>query len=273
MKHTTAYVKILILAACVFAGAAPLLAQVAAGVPGVLKVNNRDFPGMVRWWPSAKEYSVSDVKTGVEIRHPLAAVQSMRIARPKELDPAIAAVKANTGASAIAALIKIVNDYAMLQYDEEATRWLAEAYLQTNNGAEALKAIEKITTQRPQAAYLGDLATVYWRVLLRENRTAKLDELLENAVKSGDRAASAAALILRGDLILKSGDTQEHHTRALKDGYLRVITLYRGIRAVQPEANYKAAKSLEKLGMSSRAQERRDLIRKEFPGSEWANKP
>lgn len=274
MKHTTAYGKIWIIAAfAVVSGVAELMAQVAGGVPGKLTANNRDFLGMIRWSARNQEYAVLDPRTNIESVHALANVQKIQIVRPKELDAAIAAVKANNGAAAIAVLTKIANDYAMLQYDEEAVRWLADAYLQTNNGAAALKAIEQVTTQRPAAAYLGELATVYWRVLLQQNRTSKLEDLLEKAVKSGDRIASATALVLRGDLILKTGDTQEHHTRALKDGYLRVVTLYRGVRPVQPEANYKAAKSLEKLGMNARAQERRDVIRKEFPGSEWAVKP
>ena len=274
MKYTTAYRKIWVLAAfAVVAGVAELLAQIAGGVPRKLTVNNRDFIGMVRWSARNQEYAVMDPKTNIESVHPLANVQKMRIARPKALDAAIAAVKGKNGAAAIAVLTKIANDYTMLQYDEEAVRWLAEAYLQTNNGAAALKAIEQVTAQRPETAYLGELATVYWRVLLKQNRTAKLENLLEKAVKSGDRAASATALVLRGDLILKTGDTQEYHTRALKDGYLRVVTLYRGVRSLQPEANYKAAKSLEKLGMNARAQKRRDVIRKEFPGSEWAVKP
>jgi len=274
MRETQAFGNRWFVAALVVAaGVLEAAAQAAAGVPGKLTVNNRDFVGMVRWKASAKEYSVMDPRTNIESIHPLDNVQKIQIARPRDLDTAIAAVKANNGAAAIAALTKIANDYVMLQYDEEATRWLAEAYLQTSNGAEARKAIEKVTALRPEAAYLGELATVYWRVLLQENRTAKLEELLALAVKSGDRAASATALMLRGDLILKTGDTQDHHTRALKDGYLRVVTLYRSVRAVQPEANYKAAKSLEKLGMTARAQERREAIRKEFPGSEWAGKP
>lgn len=274
MSNTRAFGQRWFVAAIfVVAGVLEVAAQAAAGVPGKLTVNNRDFIGMVRWKASAKEYSVMDPRTNIESIHPLASVQKMQIARPKELDAAIAAVKANKGATALATLTKIANDYVMLQYDEEATRWLAEAYLQTNNSAAARKAIEQVTVLRPEAAYLGELATVYWRVLLQENRTAKLEELLANAIKHGDRTASATALILRGDLILKNGDTQDHHTRALKDGYLRVVTLYQAVRSVQAEANYKAAKSLEKLGMTARAQARREVIRKDFPGSEWANKP
>jgi len=272
MKPIKTFWRVLIFAALALCSTVP---DAAAQVPGVLtlKGGSRKIPGLIRWGGRNKEYTVSDPKSGIETTHPAANVESVQIVRPRELDVAIAAVRGNNGASAIAALSKIATDYFMLQHDEEATRWLAEAYLQTNNGAEAIRAVEKITAARPEAAYLGGMATVYWRALLRENRAGKLEDLLENAVKSGDRGASAAALILRGDLILKSGDTQEHHTRALKDGYLRVVTLYRGVKDAQPEANYKAAKSLEKLGMTSRAQERRAVIRKEFPGSEWATKP
>jgi tetratricopeptide (TPR) repeat protein len=226
---------------------------------------------LLRWQGGTKTYVLSD--KGIDVTIALADVVKLSVVRPKELDPAIRAVRENNGAVAIATLAKIATDYFMLQHDEEATRWLAEAYLQGNNGAEAIRAIERITAVRPEAAYLGDLATVYWRALLRENRTSKLDDFLVQAVKSGNRLASATALLLRGDMILKGGDTQDFHIRALKDGYLRVVTLYRTVKEVQPEANYKAAKSLEKLGMTARAQERRETIRKEFPGSEWAGKP
>jgi len=242
-----------------------------AQIQGTLTLKSGPQTGLLRWQGGTKSYVLSD--RGIDVTIALADVVKLSVVRPRDLDPAIKAVQANTGAAAIPTLTKIASDYFMLQHDEEATRWLAEAYLQANNGADAIRAIERITAVRPEAAYLGDLATVYWRALLRENRAAKLEDMLEQAVKSGNRLASATALILRGDLILKVGDTQEHHIRALKDGYLRVVTLYRNIREVQPEANYKAAKSLEKLGMTARAQERRETIRKEFPGSEWAGKP
>ncbi|NLL83672.1 MAG: tetratricopeptide repeat protein [Lentisphaerae bacterium] len=272
MREKNRIIRWALITLVVAAAALESLAQ-ATGVPGKLYVNNREIIGMVRWKATSREYTVLDPRTNIESVYALNNVQKIEIVRPKELDPAIRAVMAKNGAAAIPVLTKIARDYAMLQYDEEAARWLGEAYLLSNNSAEARKAIEKVTSMRPEAAYLGELAPVYWRVLLQENRQARLDELLGMAVKSGDRPASAAALIMRGDLILKGGDTQEAHTKALKDGYLRVITLYRGVRPLQAEANYKAAKSFEKLGMTSRAQERIDVIRKEFPGSEWASKP
>jgi hypothetical protein len=242
-----------------------------AQIQGTITLKSGARTGVLRWMSSTKSYVLTD--KGFDVSIALADVVKLSVPRPRELDPAIKAVRDNKGAEAIAPLDKIATDYFMLQHDEEATRWLVEAYLQTNNGAEALRAIERIAAVRPEIAYQGSLAMVYWRLLLRENRTAKMDELLEQAVKGGNRLASATALILRGDLILKGGDTQEGHTRALKDGYLRVVTLYRDVKEVQAEANYKAAKSLEKLGMAARAQERREVIRKEFPGSEWASKP
>jgi len=258
----------LLIAALAVVSAAP---ESRAQVQGTITLKSGPRTGALRWLSSSKSYVLTDNKFDLTIA--LANVVKLSVVRPRELDPAIKAVRENKGADAIAPLAKIVTDYFMLQHDEEATRWLAEAYLQANNGVEAIRAIERVTAIRPEAAYLGDLATVYWRALLRENRTSKLDEMLAQAVKSGNRLASATALILRGDLILKGGDTQDYHNRALKDGYLRVVTLYRTVKEVQPEANYKAAKSLEKLGMTARAQERRETIRKEFPGSEWAGKP
>ncbi len=272
MKQIKSYGCVLMLAALATLAAAP---EARAQVPGAVTLKGsgtRRFVGSLRWQATSKSIQVTDAKN-ISTTHPLTEIASIQAVRPRELDQAIRAVKDKNGAVAIAALTKIATDYFMLQHDEEATLWLAEAYLQTGNSAEAVRAVEKITSTRPEAAYLGEMATVYWRALLRENRAAKLDDLLEQAIKSGNRMASASALILRGDLILKGGDTQDHHTRALKDGYLRVVTLYRSVRTVQPEANYKAAKSLEKLGMTSRAQARREVIRKEFPGSEWANKP
>jgi hypothetical protein len=258
----------LIIAALAVLSIAP---EARAQVQGTLVLKGGPRSGLLRWQSSNKSYVLTD--KGMDVTILPSDVVKLSVVRPKELDPAIKAVRENKGADAIATLAKLATDYFMLQHDEEATRWLAEAYLQANNGADAIRAIEKITAVRPEAAYLGDLATVYWRALLRENRTSKLDDLLVMAVKSGNRLASATALLLRGDLILKDGDTQDVHIRALKDGYLRVVTLYRTVKEIQPEANYKAAKSLEKLGMTARAQERRETIRKDFPGSEWAGKP
>ena len=99
MRETQAYGNRWFVAALVVAaGVLEAAAQAAAGVPGKLTVNNRDFIGMVRWKASAKEYSVMDPRTNIESIHPLDNVQKIQIARPRDLDTAIAAVKAERAA-------------------------------------------------------------------------------------------------------------------------------------------------------------------------------
>ena len=79
-------------------------------------------------------------------------------------------------------------------------------------------------------------------------------------------------LIARGDLILAGGNTKEIIEKALRDGYLRVVTLYRNERAAQPEALFKAAKCFEDLGQTQRADHFRSRLKDEFGSSEWAKK-
>lgn len=247
-----------------------------ADVPGsILTTDNKPFTGTIRWKSVAHKYVVTIVVGPASTEMELAPEQVAKLAitKPRGLDEAIQAVQAGKGEGAIALLDKIAQDYAMLQWDELAARWLLEAYMQKGDVANAIKAAERTIALRPEAGYKGDLAVIYWQALLKSDKTAKLETLLDEAVKSGQREATAYALILRGDLILKRGDSKENLEAALRDGYLRVITLFRAVRAAQPEALYKTAKCLEKLGQTVRAGEQMDLLRKDFAASEWSRKP
>ena len=113
---------------------------------------------------------------------------------------------------------------------------------------------------------MGDLAVMYWQALLKANRSAKLEELLDQAIKKGGREASASALVLRGDLLMARKQPRD----ALKDGYLRVVVLYENVRAVQPEALFKAAKAFEALQQNPNAEKMRTMLRTKFPSSEFA---
>ena len=133
-------------------------------------------------------------------------------------------------------LEKIASDYMMLQWDKPATRYLAEAHVQAGNADKAIAVCEKVIAADPEAAYLGEMAPVYWQALIKRERLSKVEELLGKAIKTGDRPASANALIARGDLIQAGGgDANELAKKALRDGYLRVVTLYRSERSAQPE--------------------------------------
>lgn len=252
-------------------------ARVLADVPGsVMTLDDKVLTGTIGWKQVARKYVVTiTTSTRQQIETELAPeqVKKLSITKPKGMDEAVQAVQAGKGESVIALLEQIAQAYAMLQWDEPATRWLVEAYLQKGEPANAVKAAERITALRPEAGYKGEMAVSYWQALLKTDKVSKLEGLLDEAVKSGQREATAFALILRGDLILKRGDSKENLEAALRDGYLRVITLFRAVRTAQPEALYKTAKCLEKLGQTARAGEQMDLLRKDYAASEWARKP
>lgn len=237
----------------------------------IITTDGKKLEGEIVWKSRDKTYGIRS--SNVELALEQNMVARLVIPKPPELTAVEASLKKGEGAAAaIPVLNKIINDYFMLTWDKLATRLLAEAYVKDNDAANAIKVCERVIAADPTAAYEGDMAPAYWAALLMGDRTAKLDDLITLAVKKADRTASAFALIMRGDMIRKSGDTNESASRALRDGYLRVVTLYSGIKAAQPEALYKAAKCFEKLGQSSRADQMRTKLKGEYGSSEWALK-
>ena len=72
--------------------------------------------------------------------------------------------------------------------------------------------------------------------------------------------ASAAALVMRGDIIMNaSGDRPDELRKALRDGYLRVVLMYQDpeCHRERVEAMMKAAVVFEKLGQVARAEKLR----------------
>ena len=253
--------------------AAVLIASSAAAVEGVITMpNGQKREGDVKWLPRDKAYGITIKGQTIELTMKPDEIADLQIPRPKELDTAISAIQQGNAAAAIPLLEKISNDYLMLQWDGPATRYLAEALVLAGKADEAIRVCEKMIAANPEAAYLGEMAPAYWQALLKRDRVSKVEELLAKAIKTGDRTASAHALIMRGDLILAGGDTAENAKKALRDGFLRVITLYTSEKSAQPEALYKAAKCFEKMGQSSRADKYRTQLKGEHAASEWARK-
>ena len=72
--------------------------------------------------------------------------------------------------------------------------------------------------------------------------------------------ASAAALVMRGDIIVStSNDAPDKLKDALRDGYLRVVLMYKDPECAREraEACMKAAQCFDKLGQSARAEKLR----------------
>ena len=227
--------------------------------------DDKSFTGVIKWrGGTTRVYVISTGKIDVEF--PLAQVKEMSIPEPAGLKEALKAVQEGHPQQAIPVLERIALDYAMLQWDEPATRALAEAYLSSGDIAGALRSCEKVIAAKPEAAYAGEMAPLYWQALLKSGKTSKLGDLLDQAIKSGSDEATASALIMRGDTLTAKGDFKA----ALKDGYLRVITLYRTVRSAQPEALFKAAKAFDQLNQPSRAETMRKQLLTEFGSSDWA---
>ncbi|MBO7721670.1 MAG: hypothetical protein J6T01_04600 [Kiritimatiellae bacterium] len=242
------------LAVAAAAAAAELFA-----IQGTLSTESESLTGEIKWHARNKQYVVSVKKgsTVVDMERKLEDVVSLDIPKPAGFDKAVQAVENGQGASAIGTLSKIVSEYRMLKWDKPSGRYLVLAYLAAGNPQKAYDACAPIVAEDKSAAWSGELASAYWQALQKLGKREQLEGLLKKAASSGSRQASAAALVMRGDLIVAaSNDAPEELKRALRDGYLRVALMYQDqeCRRERGEALRKAAACLDKLGQGSRAE-------------------
>ena len=225
---------------------------------GTIVTANGRATGTLRWKNSAKEYSLTNAR-GMTVTFPADDVVRVEVNRPAALDAAIKRVRAGGSgvASAIPTLEEIAKDYSHLTYDREATRWLADAYLQQGNASKAVSACEAVIRDDAEAAYMGPMAVLYWRALTKDGKASKLSLLLDKAIASGDERGTARA----------------NCEEALRDGYLRVILLYANPESeAYPEALYMGAKAFDGMGQGARANALRDKLKQECASSAWARK-
>lgn len=218
--------------------------------------------GDIKWKAASKVYVVSAKKgnTMVESQHKPSEVASLDIPMPAGLEKAIGQVQSGQGAAAIPMLKKIADEYKMLVWDKPAARYLVDAYLAAGNAGEAEKVARNIISDDKDAAFQGEFAPSYWQVLLKTGKIQQLENLLKKAAASGDRASSAAALNMRGDIILaQGGDNAETYNKALTDAYLRVALMYldQPCQEARVTALMKAAQCFDKLNQAARAEDMR----------------
>ena len=243
-----------------------MAAASAFAIQGTLMTETETLTGEIKWQSRNKQYVISVKKgsTMVDMERKLGVVTGLDIPKPAGFDKAVQSVEAGQGAAAIPVLSKIVADYKMLQWDKPAGRYLALAYLAAGNAQKAYEACVPIISDDKSAGWTGDLASAYWQALLKLGKKDQLENLLKKASSSGDRATSAAALVMRGDIIVQdSNDAPEELKRALRDGYMRVVLMYQdaGCKRERADALQKAAKCFDKLGQASRAENLRAQAR------------
>lgn len=249
--------KIMILAL-----AAACAVSEALAVQGVLvKTDGAEMTGNISFRSRDKMYVIEGKNSSREV--PLADVDRLDIAKPKELDRAIDQVKKGQGQSAIKALEAIIKEYKMLNWDAPAARYLVLAYLAANNPQKATEVAEAFIRDDKTAAFKGDFAPAYWQALLKTGKTTKLEDLLRKAAIAGGRVTSAEALLMRGDIIRSEGENAENWRKALTDGYLRVALMYRENECVEVRQAglLKCAECFDKLGHAARAEDFRTQAR------------
>ena len=227
----------------------------AFAIQGSVSTESETVSGDIKWHGRDKKYVIEKGKITKEFA--LADVTSLDIPKPAGYDKAVSAVEGGQGSSAIPILTKIVADYRMLQWDKPAGRYLALAYISTDKAQKAYEVCAPIVAEDKSAGWSGDLAAAYWQALLKLGKKDQLEGLLKKAASSGDRQASAAALVMRGDIIVQgSNDAPEELKTALRDGYMRVVLMYQDAecRRERGEAMLKAAACFDKLGQAARAE-------------------
>lgn len=243
-----------------------VLAAVAAmdvmAIKGTISTETDSKSGDIKWQPRTKTYALAykKGKTEVSAEFPLADVTKLDIAKPDGYDKAVEMVEKGQAAAAVPVLTKIVADYRMLVWDKPAGRNLALAYLASGQPQKALDSCKAIIAEDKDAAWSGDLASAYWQALHKLGKTDELQKLLDKAATSGKRASAAAALVMRGDMIVASGnDAPEALKTALRDGFLRVVLMYNDAECTREraEAMLKAAQCFDKIGQVARAEKLR----------------
>ena len=234
---------------------AALAAAELFAIQGTVSTAVESVSGDVKWHARDKKYIIEKGKITKEFK--LADVTSLDIPKPAGFDKAVQAVENGQGASAVATLTKIVADYRMLQWDKPAGRYLTLAHLAAGNAQKAYDVCSPIVAEDKSAGYSGDLASAYWQALLKLGKREELEKMLKKAATSGDRPASAAALVMRGDIIVAASHASPAELKkALRDGYMRVVLMYQDADCVRErrEALRKAAGCFDKMGQAARAE-------------------
>jgi TolA-binding protein len=243
--------------------------SVSAQIPGtIVKKDGQKIQALsVQWDPVGRAYTFRTDKFASQLS--AEQVERIEAAEPRPLAAAIAEVKAGRGSTAIATLEKVVQIYTMIGgWDVIAARWLAEAYLKDGRPADAVKMCDKLIAQNPEAQYSPDLAPLLWDALLADNQMARLERVMDEAVKRGTRQMAAVAQMKRGDIQRKRGELKE----ALIVGYLRTAYFFRDVKEVQGEALYKSVKCLEELGQHGHADKMRKKLLQDYPRDPYAEK-
>jgi hypothetical protein len=177
-----------ILAAIALSVSATVFAA-AGDIMGTITDAQGPHKGIVRYSLKSKTYFVTSKQNGAVLEAEIAPadVTEMDIATPAGWEQAVANVEKGRAAASINYFVGIVKQYNHLQWDLRAARYLADAYLASGNADKALESCTAVVRADPETAYKGELAPIFWKVLVKLGKKDQLEKLLVKAATSGDR--------------------------------------------------------------------------------------
>jgi len=249
--------KILVVGLVVGAGALSAHASLI-----VLK-NGRTVTGKsIEWRESTRDYLV--INEGASMPIPEDQVAKMEIDRPAELDQAKGAVTSRQYGQAIPLLEGLVKKYSKLSWDVDAMKLLAQCYIEMNDSKKAATAIDALFAAG--GTLTPSLQMTYLKSLQKSGDTKRFQKELNRTIGTGSSDLVAVAYLIRANSYLQDGNQDA----ALSD-YLKIVTLFKNEKSVQPEALYNAAELLDK-GKDPRAADLRKILVQEYKSSEFAGK-
>lgn len=167
---------------------------------------------------------------------------------------------------AIRALKGIVKDYYGLGWDHRARLLLPAAYFGKKDYQNTIAACEAVFKSSPQARKDDEIVIPYLESLAQTGNADKLHAALNELVPVVGRKAAARAQMMRGNIFFNSAN----YEKALLD-FMRTADFFRDVTETAPEALFRTAECLEKIG-DARAEEYYRRLKKDYPTTAWAAK-
>ena len=248
------------------AGVLVLSATVTARADKVVLTNDREIEAKkVSWRPSAQEYRV-EMADGTILPFPKNQIARLQIDKPADFEKATQLVAAKQADAAIPLLDGLVTSYAMLNWDNEARKALAQIYMGKNDAKKAASMFDDYLANMPKGEVPIDVQLMYWKALLAADRASTLKKELDAATLGTERELAAAAQLMRGSV-----DRQAGLKEAAFTDYMRAYELFKDVKSVPPEALFRAAELLEEM-RDARSEQLRKRLAQEYKDSEWAAK-
>ncbi len=185
--------------------------------------------------------------------------------RPPEYGQALQAAQQEDYDKAVDLLEQVVREYRNLEWDLRAQAAIAEVHMRQEEYMKAVSTFEKLFREAEDRKD-GDTQWTYYEALLNAEQFTKLKRELDDIIEDGARDQAARAQVMRGDINRKQGDLEG----AAMD-YLRTVILFKSQSGAQPEALFKAGKTLQDM-RDPRAQKMYQTLLQNYGNSSWAER-